>query len=158
MIRRPPRSTLFPYTTLFRSRSTWRLRRRRLIPPQGRPCNLAMKSQSAARDKQQDAHRKRVWPLIEAFLHRSLPICAFCPPRAFQPASGLPRPARFDGKCFKAGTQNAGTRTETRQTAQRQPRTASRTPKKTPPAHFSACLRALFCSFIDSAHPFKYVR
>src|SRR5688572_33143333 len=23
MIRRPPRSTLFPYTTLFRSRSTW---------------------------------------------------------------------------------------------------------------------------------------
>src|SRR5688572_32467506 len=24
MIRRPPRSTLFPYTTLFRSRSSWR--------------------------------------------------------------------------------------------------------------------------------------
>src|SRR2546429_6435201 len=24
MIRRPPRSTLFPYTTLFRSRSVWR--------------------------------------------------------------------------------------------------------------------------------------
>src|SRR2546430_12190154 len=24
MIRRPPRSTLFPYTTLFRSRHTWR--------------------------------------------------------------------------------------------------------------------------------------
>src|SRR5215216_7723771 len=24
MIRRPPRSTLFPYTTLFRSRATWR--------------------------------------------------------------------------------------------------------------------------------------
>src|SRR2546430_5728466 len=26
MIRRPPRSTLFPYTTLFRSRSQWRRR------------------------------------------------------------------------------------------------------------------------------------
>src|SRR5256885_5182124 len=28
MIRRPPRSTLFPYTTLFRSRSLWRRGRR----------------------------------------------------------------------------------------------------------------------------------
>src|SRR5260370_3019208 len=26
MIRRPPRSTLFPYTTLFRSRADWQLR------------------------------------------------------------------------------------------------------------------------------------
>src|SRR2546429_3479579 len=34
MIRRPPRSTLFPYTTLFRSEATLLLRRRfRLIPP-----------------------------------------------------------------------------------------------------------------------------
>src|SRR2546423_3923231 len=30
MIRRPPRSTLFPYTTLFRSRRAWR---RRIRPP-----------------------------------------------------------------------------------------------------------------------------
>src|SRR2546427_3341452 len=29
MIRRPPRSTLFPYTTLFRSRSPWRVDRDR---------------------------------------------------------------------------------------------------------------------------------
>src|SRR5436853_6266518 len=29
MIRRPPRSTLFPYTTLFRSPSTWAARRGR---------------------------------------------------------------------------------------------------------------------------------
>src|ERR1041385_9323884 len=36
MIRRPPRSTLFPYTTLFRSVSKWMVRgRRRLNPP---PC------------------------------------------------------------------------------------------------------------------------
>src|SRR5258705_4324250 len=33
MIRRPPRSTLFPYTTLFRSRSTrWRARRAKRSP------------------------------------------------------------------------------------------------------------------------------
>src|SRR2546425_2242357 len=45
MIRRPPRSTLFPYTTLFRSRSPWRVaglasrpvRTRRARRPRGRP-------------------------------------------------------------------------------------------------------------------------
>src|SRR5258708_32453663 len=31
MIRRPPRSTLFPYTTLFRSISKWRLAMRRVV-------------------------------------------------------------------------------------------------------------------------------
>src|SRR2546430_8008816 len=31
MIRRPPRSTLFPYTTLFRSRSSW-TRERQYVP------------------------------------------------------------------------------------------------------------------------------
>src|SRR5947208_13127693 len=30
MIRRPPRSTLFPYTTLFRSSSAWRRRQTRI--------------------------------------------------------------------------------------------------------------------------------
>src|SRR6266542_4360146 len=38
MIRRPPRSTLFPYTTLFRSRPTARSRRQH--PPWGRPRQL----------------------------------------------------------------------------------------------------------------------
>src|SRR5947207_10879612 len=33
MIRRPPRSTLFPYTTLFRSLASRRSRRRRGSPP-----------------------------------------------------------------------------------------------------------------------------
>src|SRR3712207_6991070 len=33
MIRRPPRSTLFPYTTLFRSQETFAERGRRLEPP-----------------------------------------------------------------------------------------------------------------------------
>src|SRR3712207_7109776 len=32
MIRRPPRSTLFPYTTLFRSRMLWITRRNRVAP------------------------------------------------------------------------------------------------------------------------------
>src|SRR5260221_6602531 len=32
MIRRPPRSTLFPYTTLFRSVSDWRLPTSTLLP------------------------------------------------------------------------------------------------------------------------------
>src|SRR3712207_7842602 len=38
MIRRPPRSTLFPYTTLFRSRGSSLLRRRirQVVPPRGR--------------------------------------------------------------------------------------------------------------------------
>src|SRR3989449_4127512 len=31
MIRRPPRSTLFPYTTLFRSRSTFYLNRSKIV-------------------------------------------------------------------------------------------------------------------------------
>src|SRR2546427_7922031 len=45
MIRRPPRSTLFPYTTLFRSA---RVRRRpRVEQPAGRDCGL----RGAARDR-----------------------------------------------------------------------------------------------------------
>src|SRR5256885_9368871 len=44
MIRRPPRSTLFPYTTLFRSvhlRGRIRHRRDRRVPPQERPARGA---------------------------------------------------------------------------------------------------------------------
>src|SRR3712207_7847821 len=37
MIRRPPRSTLFPYTTLFRSRGCRSSTRRRTDPDRGRP-------------------------------------------------------------------------------------------------------------------------
>src|SRR3712207_7931570 len=36
MIRRPPRSTLFPYTTLFRSRDRRRARRRDVLRPRDR--------------------------------------------------------------------------------------------------------------------------
>src|SRR5712675_1822667 len=42
MIRRPPRSTLFPYTTLFRSRGTGIEKKRLVLDlPIGRQCNLA---------------------------------------------------------------------------------------------------------------------
>src|SRR5260221_1660665 len=40
MIRRPPRSTLFPYTTLFRSKSQERIEGARRI---GRSCNLGIR-------------------------------------------------------------------------------------------------------------------
>src|SRR3989449_24691 len=42
MIRRPPRSTLFPYTTLFRSRRAPALRPRAPGPRRGRPYRLAL--------------------------------------------------------------------------------------------------------------------
>src|SRR3989441_4276592 len=38
MIRRPPRSTLFPYTTLFRSRLSRRLRRTHFCTTRSWPC------------------------------------------------------------------------------------------------------------------------
>src|SRR5258705_3177260 len=40
MIRRPPRSTLFPYTTLFRSKGTLRPGRRLRFAPETPLCNL----------------------------------------------------------------------------------------------------------------------
>src|SRR2546425_8014418 len=39
MIRRPPRSTLFPYTTLFRSQA---LSRRRCLPPDARGAEVSL--------------------------------------------------------------------------------------------------------------------
>src|SRR3712207_7392811 len=38
MIRRPPRSTLFPYTTLFRSEATFTTGRVAAVPMEGRAC------------------------------------------------------------------------------------------------------------------------
>src|SRR5256885_3688148 len=47
MIRRPPRSTLFPYTTLFRSRRLLRLRAAR--PPSRPTCGSVLAPRSPAR-------------------------------------------------------------------------------------------------------------
>src|SRR5205807_4003233 len=44
MIRRPPRSTLFPYTTLFRSRRHGPAQRQRGVPPPGNRLLLDRKS------------------------------------------------------------------------------------------------------------------
>src|SRR5256885_5820713 len=48
MIRRPPRSTLFPYTTLFRSRSSWRVGLRR-IADLGDHDRLALRAERRAK-------------------------------------------------------------------------------------------------------------
>src|SRR5256885_5596678 len=54
MIRRPPRSTLFPYTTLFRSHDTGRAARRLAVPAEpGRRCE-----RPAARDRSGRSDRK----------------------------------------------------------------------------------------------------
>src|SRR2546426_7134389 len=62
MIRRPPRSTLFPYTTLFRSRSPeWRNGRRRgLKIPRGQP-----RVSSTLTSGINTAQRRRVHPRSE---------------------------------------------------------------------------------------------
>src|SRR5687767_15567211 len=49
MIRRPPRSTLFPYTTLFRSPPRWPPPRRRpAAPRRGSPCARAPRARGGA--------------------------------------------------------------------------------------------------------------
>src|SRR2546430_15008852 len=81
MIRRPPRSTLFPYTTLFRSRHPYTLgllqsvprldaaRRARLHPIEGSPPNM-LKAPSACPFQPRcrfevDLSRREVPPLVE---------------------------------------------------------------------------------------------
>src|SRR3712207_7223579 len=54
MIRRPPRSTLFPYTTLFRSGLTARPRRRPLRPPLGERQAAGGLAAAGLRDSRRD--------------------------------------------------------------------------------------------------------
>src|SRR5256885_16677818 len=49
MIRRPPRSTLFPYTTLFRSRQFRRAARRAHVHQPGRPGERERKDRKSTR-------------------------------------------------------------------------------------------------------------
>src|SRR2546430_13168112 len=57
MIRRPPRSTLFPYTTLFRSRApTRRGRRRRVLAARARARRHGSRQTQGAPPGRQDAH------------------------------------------------------------------------------------------------------
>src|SRR5947208_10756967 len=64
MIRRPPRSTLFPYTTLFRSRSLTERPQHLTLRAQGRACGSQLFV--GARDKidQRVAHEPRVARLM----------------------------------------------------------------------------------------------
>src|SRR5687768_18274799 len=64
MIRRPPRSTLFPYTTLFRSRSGGRLDRRRPRVEVGellvvKLCDLDDTQGRRRREREQGQHAER---------------------------------------------------------------------------------------------------
>src|SRR3712207_7179781 len=47
MIRRPPRSTLFPYTTLFRSKGPGHLVRRQFVDGRGVPCLVAVEQDAS---------------------------------------------------------------------------------------------------------------
>src|SRR5688572_32301730 len=61
MIRRPPRSTLFPYTTLFRSRALAEPVESRLLQRAGeaRPQGAARSVVDAGRDRRLGRHRRR---------------------------------------------------------------------------------------------------
>src|SRR5258707_6095024 len=63
MIRRPPRSTLFPYTTLFRSLQDWTYTGQRLVPLKGYPG--VVWERPKARRRKRDAE-------VEEFLERHL--------------------------------------------------------------------------------------
>src|SRR5256885_7651904 len=70
MIRRPPRSTLFPYTTLFRSGGgALHQRRSFALPPQGRVARLAARGSGHASEAAPDRARRVVrgapWPARE---------------------------------------------------------------------------------------------
>src|SRR5256885_8291418 len=66
MIRRPPRSTLFPYTTLFRSRRYWEQRKTRVSPAaiDGGVCSRR------ASELVRAALPSRVQPAFALFLYR----------------------------------------------------------------------------------------
>src|SRR2546427_7533076 len=56
MIRRPPRSTLFPYTTLFRSRAGWTNHRRPIIRVSRRPNALDCDQRPAGANDRSEEH------------------------------------------------------------------------------------------------------
>src|SRR3989442_9562832 len=79
MIRRPPRSTLFPYTTLFRSRSTRRARDRRDLHPGG--------ARAARRDGARDRKSTR---LNSSHVRISYAVFCFKKKNAFDFLGGKP--------------------------------------------------------------------
>src|SRR5260370_11435608 len=65
MIRRPPRSTLFPYTTLFRSPSAWRCHEARIRRPAcSVPCAAATRWRSEEHTSELQSHLNLVCRLL----------------------------------------------------------------------------------------------
>src|SRR3989454_4932670 len=73
MIRRPPRSTLFPYTTLFRSRLAAAPAPRRLYGAPAVAADVAHHAAGCGKGKQRAAHEAlgRQEQLLERFTHRA---------------------------------------------------------------------------------------
>src|SRR3712207_8169284 len=65
MIRRPPRSTLFPYTTLFRSRQVERQVARLLLPLRRRGVAGALERHEPVAGERGDLRRERADPRSE---------------------------------------------------------------------------------------------
>src|SRR2546426_7735315 len=92
MIRRPPRSTLFPYTTLFRSRfdrraghpvPEWQGRRTEAARSEEHtselqsPCNLVCRLLLEKKKKHRDWHKSSTTKLTKAIRTRSARMCVF---------------------------------------------------------------------------------
>src|SRR2546429_2577867 len=100
MIRRPPRSTLFPYTTLFRSRM-----RGRGQAPQGRPPRAGMAGELAsgvARTSQTGGDRKST-PLNSSHGHNSYALLCFKKKKNYKRAPLLTRETDL-ADCIQAVT------------------------------------------------------
>src|SRR2546430_8458381 len=80
MIRRPPRSTLFPYTTLFRSRETYRLAPRESCPriqKNYRRCCLRNKTLALLGATTETVHRDRKSTRLNSS-HSQISYAVFC--------------------------------------------------------------------------------
>src|SRR5438477_5887434 len=90
MIRRPPRSTLFPYTTLFRSRTAERTHRHGTALPRG--LDLLSRAVAAARRRRSRAAPGRATDRKSTRLnssHMSISYAVFCLKKKIETYSGL---------------------------------------------------------------------
>src|SRR5438094_8388630 len=77
IIRRPPRSTLFPYTTLFRSISTFDRPDQVLSGCRSAVRGLSLQGRSSGRDKPRTAERDRKSTRLNSS-HRTSSYAVFC--------------------------------------------------------------------------------
>src|ERR1035438_5329561 len=114
MIRRPPRSTLFPYTTLFRSNRFWAILRTASPAVETFPCVLPERKDKLALAP---GSSFRLWPAIPGALprfwgtHRSTPDK--CRPRVLKPQSlGIFRAAAPSEAPYPRNPEGTVVRTE----------------------------------------------